>query len=488
MQEHATREGWRSVHVEQWSTWLTNACHAYVRLKLPERVRCAWALRRLGYNRQSPKIPFFPCHSKVETQPQSASATAVAVRREPPDPTDMSSSTSSLPDWALVDPYIFGRDGDPFPADEPTEASSTNSRGDKIRVCFQLHEPPRPSRIYLSWPDSTAEGFDRFDVVAAHRDVVLFQMAYPVPVPRREYPYDMYDYFVYDAGAGGGGAPSLHRLPSIYGTVDEFRALFEAGTFQSTHQMVGRMEGLDIAVLRRGEKDVAVAELQIFRSKEPELHVIFPSESTTSWKVKKPRYIHGPELDSEDFLWNWCADAVIPFGENLCWVDYYQGAALLCNVFDDTDSPELQYLALPARPPDLIRYHTAKSLAAMDMTLSFDEESGVLKYVLITDANGRMIDSRRYKAEYGFMAATWTLQIREGNGEMAWVAGDVVKSEDICTLEGFVLLPWPWGPFQYPHVSLSNTDIVFFVVKELEQMVGKAEYDNAWIVAIDMRN
>lgn len=136
---------------------------------------------------------------------------------------------------------------------------------------------------------------------------------------------------------------------------------------------------------------------------------MFPSESTTSWKVKKPRFIHGPELDLEDFLWNWCADAVIPFGENLCWVDYCQGAALICKVFDDTDSPELQYLAFPARLPGLIRHHGCKSPNAMHMTLSVDEESGVLKYVVVSDANGMMIDSFRYKVGSGFMAATWTL-------------------------------------------------------------------------------
>jgi hypothetical protein len=130
-----------------------------------------------------------------------------------------------LPDWALIDPFIIRKDDDSFPADDPTEASCTNSRGEKIRVCFELHEPPRPSRLYLSWPAGTGE-YDRFDIVAAHRDAVLLQMVYPVPVPRRVYPCDMHDYFIYRTS---GGAPSLHRLPSVYGTVDEFRALFKAG-------------------------------------------------------------------------------------------------------------------------------------------------------------------------------------------------------------------------------------------------------------------
>lgn len=65
---------------------------------------------------------------------------------------------------------------------------------------------------------------------------------------------------------------------------------------------------------------------------------------------------------------------------------------------------------------------------------------------------------------------------------MAWAASDVVKSEDICASEGVAQLPW--GPFQYPHVSLSNPNIVFFVVKELVK--DKSGYDNTWIVAIDI--
>lgn len=142
----------------------------------------------------------------------------------------------------------------------------------------------------------------------------------------------------------------------------------------------------------------AVAVLQIIRSGEHELHAIFPSKSSTCsrWKVKKPLIIHGhgPELDLEELLWEWCVDIVIPFRDYLCWVDYCQGAALLCKVFDDTESHELQYLALPARLPGLIRHHYGRSPNHMHMTLSADEASGVLKYVLITGSNGMMIDSR----------------------------------------------------------------------------------------------
>lgn len=88
-------------------------------------------------------------------------------------------------------------------------------------------------------------------------------------------------------------------------------------------------------------------------------------------------------------------------------------------MFDDTESPGLKYLALPARLHGMIRYRNTKSLAAMDMTVSVDEESAVLKYVVVSDANDMMINSG-YKVASGFMAATWTLQIREMN-DMTWL-------------------------------------------------------------------
>lgn len=41
------------------------------------------------------------------------------------------------------------------------------------------------------------------------------------------------------------------------------------------------------------------------------------------------------------------------------------------------------------------------------------------------------------------------------------------------------------GPLQYPHVSLSNPNIVYFLVKRVE-MGDETKDDDAWIVTIDM--
>lgn len=83
-------------------------------------------------------------------------------------------------------------------------------------------------------------------------------MIYPVPVPRREYPYDMYDCFLYRAG---GVALSHYWLPSIYGTLPEFWAMFKAGSFRHNDQNLHRLECLDMGILCYGEDNVAMDEL-----------------------------------------------------------------------------------------------------------------------------------------------------------------------------------------------------------------------------------
>ncbi|GJM84592.1 hypothetical protein PR202_ga00276 [Eleusine coracana subsp. coracana] len=355
----------------------------------------------------------------------------------------MSSSSSILPDLALLDRYIFRRDDDSFPADDPTEASCTNSRGEEICICFQLHDPPRPSRLYLWWPGGTGD-CDRFSVVGAHRDAVLLQMAYSIPVPNSECTYDMYDYFLYPAQDRGPGH----------------------------------------AVLRRGAEDVAVAELQTVRTTEPELHVIFPSASASRrWVVTKPRIIfHGPDLDLENLLWLFSSDAVVPFGDYLCWVDYCKGAILLCNVFDD--DPELRYLALPAKLPG-IDHPGGRGFGEVNMTVGVDEERGVMKCVRVVRGDGKMFNQGCNKPPPDFVATSWTSEMT-GSHELIWKKDAEVKSEDFWQLHGVELLPHTH--LEFPLVSLEDTSIVYFVMRLKGASVDEVgyDYDETWLVSFDM--
>lgn len=390
----------------------------------------------------------------------------------------MTSSSSIFPDWVLLDRYIFRRDDDSFPADDPTEASCTNSRGDKIRVCFQLHDPPQPSRLYLWWPGGFGE-CDRFSVVSAHRDAVLLQMAYPIPVPNQEVTYDMNDYFLYRTG---GGSPSLIRLPSIDGTMEEFRALFVNGNFRHTNQRLRRIEGLDIAVLSRAE-GVAVAELQVFRTPEPELHVIFPSTSaseSSKWVVKKPRIIHVPDLNMEHLLFHWYSDTVLPFGSYLCWVDYCQGAVILCNVFDD--DPELHYLALPASFSEL-DHPDGRFPFDMNITVGVNEERGTMKCVRVFLDSGFFY--RGSKPPSNLICTSWTLEMTESY-KLYWKLDTEVKSVDFWELNGVKTLPHV--PLEYPLISLKDPSTVFFVMRLKGARVDGVgyDYDETLLVSFDI--
>ncbi|WVZ65772.1 hypothetical protein U9M48_015083 [Paspalum notatum var. saurae] len=332
-----------------------------------------------------------------------------------------------------------------------------------------------PPRLYLSWPAGDGP-LDRFFVVAAHRDAVLLQMIYPIPVPGSD--------FLYTAGGDGSCGPSLHRLPSLDGTMAELRGKFEDGTFSFSNQRLRRLEALDIGVLRRGDDDYALAELQIdrFAKVKVELHVLCPSRSDR-WKVTNPEItIHDTEVDLETLLFNWYADTVVSVGNYLCWVDYCLGGILLCNVFDD--SADLRYLPFPAKIPGMDRDIHGISWSDLYQTVGVNEDHGVLKFVMVVQGDGQMI-GEKFMAESGFRVSSWTLKTTENN--MSWVLDAVLESDDLWKLDAFEKLPR--APLQFPAVSMADPSIVCFVLREegREKIVGH-EYDETWSVAIDMSN
>ncbi|KAL6627104.1 hypothetical protein ACP70R_030830 [Stipagrostis hirtigluma subsp. patula] len=394
----------------------------------------------------------------------------------------MTSSASSLPDWVLLDTGVSD-DDDSFPADPSTEACSTNSRGDAIRVCFQLHAPPRPSRLCLSWP-AGKEACVRFSVVAAHRDAVLLQLMYPLADSGLDFPVDMYDYFLYTAGAGGSSrSPSLVRIPSIDGDVDEFRAMTKAGRFRFKNQRLRRRDGLDIGVLRRGE-DFAVAELEIpTRPQEepPELHVF--RSGRRRWEVKHPQIVHGDDVDMNSILFYWHGDKVFPMGSYLCWVDYCVGGMFLCKVLDeDDDDPVLQYLQLPAVLPGLGRDFHGRSVPSFYHTLAVDEERGTVKFVMVSDGDGNMIEIHFSRIPCSFIIKSWTLTMEDMN----WNSEVTVSSQELLGPHGFKQLP-PTGVY-LPVAAMDDRRIVYFAcLVQRPGTEGFRDCDLA-LVAVDIVN
>ncbi|CAO2141118.1 unnamed protein product [Urochloa humidicola] len=116
-------------------------------------------------------------------------------------------SPATRPSWAILS--TAGARQNNFPSDRTTSATSFTSNGDKISVSFDLVEPPGISVLVVDQPRGPGPAVSTcLDIIAAHRDVVLFRVSAMLsPL----YAADaLVDYFVYQANSD----PSL-RLPSL---------------------------------------------------------------------------------------------------------------------------------------------------------------------------------------------------------------------------------------------------------------------------------
>ncbi|XBJ16775.1 hypothetical protein VPH35_008330 [Triticum aestivum] len=85
----------------------------------------------------------------------------------------MASTSTTLPDWLMLDRFVFWSENFTFPKDaDSTLATGTNSMDKKFQICFKLVEPPEVSRLYLQMDEGLSQSHS-FDIVAAHRAAVL---------------------------------------------------------------------------------------------------------------------------------------------------------------------------------------------------------------------------------------------------------------------------------------------------------------------------
>ncbi|TKW28969.1 hypothetical protein SEVIR_3G364500v4 [Setaria viridis] len=384
--------------------------------------------------------------------------------------------------WVALDCFVRRRDDDSFPADDPTVASLTNSRGDPFDVCVSLNAPPQPSTLYLRWPNGPAEG-EPLAPVAAHDGAVLLLMHYPIPVLGDSL-YPMIDYFVYSADSGA--RPSLRWLPPLGGTIGDILARVQAEGFHATNQMLRRMESLDIGIVRRGLEEFVVAELQmtvIGETARPELTVFNPSISD-QWVLKRPRVVPvrpNGNLDLEHILWYWDTDKVVAFGSWMCWVDYSSGV-MLCNVFDE--APEILFLELPPRLYHMKRHdHVEGGLEAYH-TLGTTDGGNALKFAFVLWYDG-MLKRTCDPDPSNFSITTWKLRI-QGN-DMVWVEDSWLAAYDLWPHDDdFAHIPRDL--LLFPMFSMDDPNEVTFLLKHKPSEQEDGTYDNAqiWLVSIDM--
>ncbi|KAF0889279.1 hypothetical protein E2562_022525 [Oryza meyeriana var. granulata] len=202
------------------------------------------------------------------------------------------SAARSFPNWVMLECFIFRRDDDKtFPDDEKVtiRASGLTSRKKPFDVAFCLAEPPGIFPLYVPLPGFP--GPDKvlpFGIVATHRHLVLFRLTSTVDESHEI--IDVQDLFIYDASAISSSQPQFKVLPPCTELYNYGPRIHHRPPQDTTKRRVLMVRSMGL--LCRDEEEFAVAELKLYRFSAVELY-------------------------------SWNTDTVIPFDNQLCWIDYF---------------------------------------------------------------------------------------------------------------------------------------------------------------------
>lgn len=165
----------------------------------------------------------------------------------------------------------------------------------------------------------------------------------------------------------------------------------------------------------------------------------------------------------------------IPFGNYLCWIDYFRGI-LFCDVLND--NPQLWYVELPVKPlkgdPDHLGFGRPHPYVARSVCVS---ESGMMKFVNINRHDGEFSSKRKTGSD--FTINTWLLEAPWNPDEMLWVTGGEMNGHELWNQDLYAehhLSP------EFPVVSMTEPHIVYAVLREKHYAAW-----NTWMLVIEMR-
>nr|CAB3489285.1 unnamed protein product [Digitaria exilis] len=225
------------------------------------------------------------------------------------------------PRWVMLSSYLSPRSN---LADAKTVAESRTSTGHGFHVSADLAAPPASSFICYDWEASDFDVGDPPELIAAHRDSVLFR--------------NMQDFFVYRAGAHA-TTTSLSLLP----THDFYERLsLRLNLPQET-----------TGVLRRNDDELLVANLCVWNERGAQramvdLNVLHLSSS--EWEMMRVVPIVLGDGSRDEMVLSRCdlPDMAVPVGGRyMCWVKYSSGF-LICDMADS--NLILRSLPLPVAP------------------------------------------------------------------------------------------------------------------------------------------
>lgn len=168
--------------------------------------------------------------------------------------------------------------------------------------------------------------------------------------------------------------------------------------------------------------------------------------------------VHGNPDDVHQ-LYSWKTDTVIPFDNQLCWIDYMRGILF----YDPAANKECFWLY--------------RGVSVLDA-------SGVLKFIDVARDDGLGFESLRRDA--GFTVTCYSLVLGEHKKKkkkhrrtMEWREDYKITSNELWSINSLGCLPRTL--LMFPQLDIDRPHIVLFLAPELRYVIKKM-----WVVAIDM--
>lgn len=182
------------------------------------------------------------------------------------------------------------------------------------------------------------------------------------------------------------------------------------------------------------------------------------------WVVKKlqiPDSTEAPNL----FCDSWDTDVVIPYGDSLCWVDFYLGLFFVTVHGDLTKKPH--YVPMPAAL-DARRLYIDSGCPDPARRV-FVTDSGMIKLICVSDPAGRSVHSCHHP---NFKITTWNLTNNKWEVEATMQA-----SEFWAALDSDKRLPLLRPEF--PTMSMVDHDVVYFVLND--------GHNICWLIEVNLK-
>jgi hypothetical protein len=355
----------------------------------------------------------------------------------------------------MLDPYLHHELPDDKDVDVVFTYVSTGSGG-KLGVGSEIAKHTRTSFLFYHWTPGgegiRGGGLSSHEsqllcwdakAAAAHRNLILLRFLFPTNTGT--FPDKSEEFFVYQPPP----RRTLVKLPTC-----------------RRHKLMSCDTNTGILCRENGE--FVVAHLSVIPGGRDcqvtaELCCLFGHKG--SWCTSKIFPICREKADEKLLNW-WETDAVVSFGDFICWVDYLRGI-LLCDVF--SPSPKVKYIPLPIKPyrgrcnPDL---HLRGNLAA-HRSVCVTSRGGGIKFVDVAPSHSWLCgreheyyEDSEDEDEISMLpsaVSSWTLV-----GE-SWVKDDVMTPEEIfgitSKLPGYLL--------ECPLVDLIDPDTIYFTTGEL---------------------